>query len=123
MTETDHDEPIPPRLRARSTTQFHDRYRCTNCRAPLDLADPQMYTCTGCGALNDPAALPPGRILVGEDDIVTFRYYRRTLTGIATKVNRRSLAVRYPDTPGITRTVTPEKVVSVTFAHPDPEED
>lgn len=131
MAATDHDEPIPTRLRARSTTRFVDRYRCTNCGAPLDFADPQMYTCTDpeCGdewepaAIADPDAVAPGSILVGDGDTATFRYRKSTATGVVSKINRRTIVVRHPDHPGVIRTVNADRIVAITFPEPESEED
>lgn len=125
------DTPIPQRLRARSTLKFADRYRCTNCGAPLDFADYAMYTCTDpeCGdewapeTISNPESAAPGTILVGAGDSVTFRHGRGHLTGVVAKVNRRSIVTHHPAAVLATRTVAPERVVSVTFAQPESEED
>lgn len=125
MDATD-EAPIPPRLRARPSTRFVDRYRCTNCGAPLDFADPQMYTCTNpeCGdeweptAIADPDTAAPGTILVGVDDTATFRYRRGTATGIVAKINRRTIVVRHPEQRGVIRTVNADRILSITFAEP-----
>lgn len=113
------EPPIPTNLRARP--RFVDRYGCTNCGAPLDLGDPTMYTCTNpeCGdewaaeTVNERTGAP-GTIVVGVGDTVTFRHGRGHLTGVVTKINRRSIVTRHPNARLVTRTVTPEKVVTVT---------